>query len=120
MPAPWSSRAASDRSSRDDWACPGCEAFEGRNIHYRVRDAAQYHGKKLAIFGGGDSALDWVIDFAGKAAAITLVHRRAEFKAAPASVAKMRALADAGQLRYIEGLADSLRHRCATISRESM
>ena len=47
------------------------------SIHYRVRDAAQYHGKKLAIFGGGDSALDWVIDFAGKAAAITHIHRRA-------------------------------------------
>jgi thioredoxin reductase (NADPH) len=88
---------------------PGMEAFEGRNIHYRVRDAAQYHGKKLVIFGGGDSALDWVIDFAGKAAAITHVHRRSEFKAAPASVAKMRALVDAGQLRYMEGLADSLR-----------
>src|SRR5687767_5588965 len=87
---------------------PGAEAFEGRNIHYRVRDAAQYHGKKLAIFGGGDSALDWVIDFAGKAAQITHVHRRSEFKAAPASVAKMRALAAAGTVRYIEGLADSL------------
>ncbi|HET9862747.1 MAG TPA: NAD(P)/FAD-dependent oxidoreductase [Steroidobacteraceae bacterium] len=87
---------------------PESEAFEGRHIHYRVRDAASYHGKKLAIFGGGDSALDWVIDFAGKAA-ITHIHRRAEFKAAPASVAKMRALAAAGQVRYIEGLADSLR-----------
>ena len=88
---------------------PNAELFEGRSIHYRVRDAASYHGKKLVIFGGGDSALDWVIDFAGKAAAITHVHRRTEFKAAPASVAKMRALADAGQVRYIEGLADSLR-----------
>jgi thioredoxin reductase (NADPH) len=87
---------------------PDAEKFEGRNIHYRVRDAAQYHGKKLAIFGGGDSALDWVIDFAGKAAAITHVHRRSEFKAAPASVAKMRALEASGQLRYMEGLADSL------------
>jgi thioredoxin reductase (NADPH) len=87
---------------------PNAEVFEGRNIHYRVRDAVQYHGRKLAIFGGGDSALDWVIDFAGKAAAITLVHRRPEFKAAPASVAKMRALEAAGQLRYMEGLAESL------------
>jgi thioredoxin reductase (NADPH) len=87
---------------------PGAEAFEGKNIHYRVRDAAQYHGKKLAIFGGGDSALDWVIDFAGKAARITHVHRRPEFKAAPASVAKMQALAAAGTVRYVEGLAESL------------
>jgi len=88
---------------------PNAELFEGKTIHYRVRDAAQYHGQKLAIFGGGDSALDWVIDFAGKAAAITHIHRRPEFKAAPASVAKMRTLTDAGQVRYIEGLADSLR-----------
>jgi thioredoxin reductase (NADPH) len=87
---------------------PDAEAFEGSHIHYRVRDAARYHGKQLAIFGGGDSALDWVIDFAGKAS-ITHIHRRSEFKAAPASVAKMRALAAAGQVRYIEGLAESLR-----------
>jgi len=87
---------------------PGAEVFEGKNIHYRVRDAASYHGKKLAIFGGGDSALDWVIDFAGKAAAVTHIHRRAEFRGAPASVAKMRSLVDAGSVRYIEGLADSL------------
>jgi thioredoxin reductase (NADPH) len=88
---------------------PGVEAFEGKNIHYRVRDAAQFHGKKLAIFGGGDSALDWVVDFAGKAAAITHVHRRADFRAAPATVAKMRALAEAGRVKYIEGIADVLR-----------
>ena len=87
---------------------PNAEAFEGRNIHYRVRDAAQYHGKKLAIFGGGDSALDWVIDFAGKASAVTHIHRRPEFRGAPASVARMRSLVEAGAVRYIEGLADSL------------
>ncbi|MEO8020118.1 MAG: NAD(P)/FAD-dependent oxidoreductase [Pseudomonadota bacterium] len=88
---------------------PGAEAFEGKNIHYRVRDAASYHGKKIAIFGGGDSALDWVIDFAGKASAVTHVHRRAEFRGAPASVAKMRSLVDSGVVRYIEGLATELR-----------
>ena len=87
---------------------PHADVFEGKTVHYRVRDAAQYHGKKLAIFGGGDSALDWVIDFAGKAAAVTHIHRRAEFRGAPASVAKMRSLVEAGQVRYIEGLADSL------------
>jgi thioredoxin reductase (NADPH) len=85
----------------------GVEHYE-RHVHYRVRDAAQYHGKKIAIFGGGDSALDWVIDFAGKAASVTHVHRRAEFRAAPASVAKMQALVKAGQVRYIEGLAEGM------------
>jgi len=87
---------------------PDAEAFEGKQIHYRVRDAASFHGQKLVIFGGGDSALDWVNDFAGKAASVAHVHRRAEFRAAPASVAKMRVNVAAGHVRYVEGLADSL------------
>jgi thioredoxin reductase (NADPH) len=87
----------------------GADVFEGKQIHYRVKNAASYHGKKLVIFGGGDSALDWVIDFAGKAASVVHVHRRAEFRAAPASVARMQELAAGGRVRYVEGLADSLR-----------
>ncbi|MGH8327009.1 MAG: NAD(P)/FAD-dependent oxidoreductase [Steroidobacteraceae bacterium] len=86
----------------------GCERFEGRSIHYRVRNAAEFHGKRLVIFGGGDSALDWALALAPAAASLTLVHRRAEFRAAPASVARMRELAAAGRLRYLEGVADSL------------
>ena len=86
----------------------GADAFEGRQIHYRVRDAQQYHGKALLIFGGGDSALDWANEFAPKAGSLTLVHRRAEFRAAPASVARMRELAAAGKLTYIEGLPEAL------------
>jgi thioredoxin reductase (NADPH) len=87
----------------------GAEAFEGRQIHYKVRSAAQLHGRRLVIFGGGDSALDWTMDLAPKAAALTLVHRRAEFRAAPASVARMRELEAAGRLRFIEGQASALR-----------
>lgn len=86
----------------------GCEAFEGSSIHYRVRDAGELQGKRLVIFGGGDSALDWTLALASSAESLTLVHRRAEFRAAPASVAKMRELAAAGRIRYIEGLAQSL------------
>ncbi len=86
----------------------GCEPFEGRSIHYRVRNAADLNGKRLVIFGGGDSALDWTLALAPQAQSLTLVHRRAEFRAAPASVAKMRELAEAGRIRYIEGLAQSL------------
>ena len=86
----------------------GAEPFEGGHIHYRVRNAVEYHGQRLVIFGGGDSALDWALDFAGKAQSVTLVHRRAEFRAAPASVARMRELVAAGRMRYVEGLADTL------------
>ncbi|MET0290814.1 MAG: NAD(P)/FAD-dependent oxidoreductase [Steroidobacteraceae bacterium] len=86
----------------------GIDAFEGTNVHYRVRNAAQYHGQRLVIFGGGDSALDWTLDFADKAHSVTLVHRRGEFRAAPASVARMQALAAAGKVTFIEGIADGL------------
>lgn len=87
---------------------PGCEIFEGQRIHYRVKGADDYRNQRLVIFGGGDSALDWVIEFAQTAPSVTLVHRRNEFRAAPASVARMRELEAAGKVRFIEGLAESL------------
>ncbi|HJS21363.1 MAG TPA: NAD(P)/FAD-dependent oxidoreductase [Steroidobacteraceae bacterium] len=86
----------------------GGEAFEGTGIHYRIRSAAAFHGQDLVIFGGGDSALDWTLDLCGKARSLVLVHRRAEFRAAPASVARMRQLVSEGRMRYIEGIADRL------------
>jgi thioredoxin reductase (NADPH) len=87
----------------------GGEAFEGRQIHYRVKSAADFHGKHLVVFGGGDSALDWVIDLNGKAASITQVHRRPEFRAAPASVARMKELVAAGKMKFVEGTVAALR-----------
>jgi thioredoxin reductase (NADPH) len=86
----------------------GLAAFEGTNVFYRVKSAAEFHGRHLVIFGGGDSALDWTLDLADKAASLTLVHRRPEFRAAPASVAKMQDLVAAGRIRFIEGVADGL------------
>lgn len=88
---------------------PGADAFEGRQIDYKVRSAAELYGKRLVIFGGGDSALDWALALAPHARSLTLVHRRAEFRAAPASVAQMRALQAAGQLQFIEGVAQQVR-----------
>jgi thioredoxin reductase (NADPH) len=87
----------------------GIDAFENRQVHYRVRDAQSYHGQRLLIFGGGDSALDWALDFCGKAASVTLVHRRPEFRAAPASVARMQELVAAGRMQYFEGTASGVR-----------
>jgi thioredoxin reductase (NADPH) len=86
----------------------GAEVFEGTRIHYRVKNAAAFHDQRLVIFGGGDSALDWTLDFASKARSLTLVHRRAEFRAAPASVARMRELVSSGRMHFIQGLAEAL------------
>jgi thioredoxin reductase (NADPH) len=86
-------------------ALPGIEAFEGASVHYRVKAAADFHGRDLIICGGGDSALDWTVALAEKARSLTLVHRRAEFRAAPATVAQMRALVAAGKMQLVEGHA---------------
>ena len=81
---------------------PGIDNFEAKNLHYRVQNPQQYAGKKLIILGGGDSALDWVLELANVAAHITLVHRRDEYRAVEASVAKMRKLVADGKVDAIE------------------
>jgi thioredoxin reductase (NADPH) len=80
---------------------PDAETYEDISLHYRVRDPAQFAGKKLVILGGGDSALDWVLELAGKAERITLVHRRDEYRAMPDSVAKMKQLVADGVIDEI-------------------
>jgi len=70
----------------------GIEPFEQTNLHYHVADKQHFKDKKVVILGGGDSALDWLIEFAESAEHITIVHRRDEFRAAPASVKKMHEL----------------------------
>ena len=86
----------------------GAEPFEGGAIQYRVREAAAYAGKDIVIFGGGDSALDWTLELLPRAKSLTLVHRRAEFRAAPASVAKMREAVAAGRMRCYEAVPHAL------------
>jgi thioredoxin reductase (NADPH) len=89
-------------------ALPGIEAFEGKSVHYRVKSAADFYGHDLVICGGGDSALDWTVALCEKARTLTLVHRRAEFRAAPATVARMRDLVAAGKMQLVEGHAVAL------------
>jgi thioredoxin reductase (NADPH) len=81
---------------------PNVEDYTDKTLHYRVRDPQQFAGKKLVILGGGDSALDWVLELAGIAGHITLVHRRDEYRGAPASVEKMRKLETDGKVTTIE------------------
>lgn len=85
----------------------GLEAFEDSQLFYRVRNPADFAGKNLVIVGGGDSALDWVLDFVkdgpNQAQSVILIHRRDGFRAAPASVARMRELCDAMQMQFMVG-----------------
>jgi len=81
----------------------GIEAFVDKHVYYRVKHPEQFIGKRIVICGGGDSALDWVLYFADKAASVTLIHRRDDFKGAPQSIAKMRELCAAGKIQLLIG-----------------
>ena len=74
---------------------PGVHRHEGVNVEYKVIDKASYHGKAVAVLGGGDSALDWALELAPSAKSLTLVHRRDGFRAQPVSVERLRAMARA-------------------------
>ncbi len=79
-------------------AIPGIEQYEGKSVFYNVRDLEAFKGKNVLIAGGGDSALDWTLALEPIAAKVSLIHRRDEFRAAPDSVGKMRALVDGGKV----------------------
>jgi thioredoxin reductase (NADPH) len=81
----------------------GIEALEGRSVFYAVRDRAQFLGRDLVIAGGGDSAIDWAINLAPDVRSLTLVHRSDRFRAAPASVTRMRELEAIGKIRFVQG-----------------
>ena len=87
----------------------GIEAFEGSSVYYSVRRMEDFRGHKLLIVGGGDSALDWTLNLQPFAENLTLVHRRSEFRASPDSVNKMRALVDAGKMRFEIGQVAALK-----------
>ena len=81
----------------------GIEAFVGKQVFYSVKNPEQFRGKNIVICGGGDAALDWVLDLVDKATSVTLIHRRDDFKAAPASIAKMRELCKNKQMQLLIG-----------------
>jgi thioredoxin reductase (NADPH) len=85
----------------------GLDKFEGTQVHYRVKNPADFEGKNLVVVGGGDSALDWALNFAAagpnRAESVILIHRRDGFKAAPASVAKMHQLCAEHQMQFVIG-----------------
>lgn len=74
------------------------ERFEGRGVHYFVKNTAVYRDKHVVIAGGGDSALDWTVFLADKAERVTLVHRSESFRGAPDTVDKVFALANEGKI----------------------
>lgn len=74
--------------------------LEGHSLFYAVTDREPFRDKKVAVLGGGDSALDWAIELSEIASEVTLLHRRDEFRAAPASVAKFQGMCKSDPSRH--------------------
>ena len=51
-----------------------------KNILYSLKDYEFLRNKKVAIFGGGDSALDWAKEICQVSNNVSIVHRRTEFR----------------------------------------
>ncbi len=95
---------------------PGIDAYEGRSVFYAVRKMEQFRDRRVVIVGGGDSALDWVLNLQPIAKRVTLIHRRDAFRAAPHSVNAMRALVAEGKMDFILGQVTGLKGESAQLS----
>ncbi|HEX7532195.1 MAG TPA: NAD(P)/FAD-dependent oxidoreductase [Methyloceanibacter sp.] len=87
---------------------PGIEKYEGISVFYSVRKMDHFRGRDVLIVGGGDSALDWTLNLQPVAKSLTLLHRRSEFRAAPASVQKMFHLVEKGDISFKLGQVTEL------------
>jgi thioredoxin reductase (NADPH) len=68
---------------------PNAKGYEGRGLHYFVKEVGVFRGKRILIVGGGDSAVDWANTLGPVAQHVTLIHRRDQFRAHEDSVVQM-------------------------------
>jgi ferredoxin/flavodoxin---NADP+ reductase len=81
--------------------CPGYESLLGKGVEYHVRDPARYAGKRILIVGGGDSAVDWVLNLKDAASRLIIIHRREGFRAHAHSMKLMREAVEAGRVELL-------------------
>jgi thioredoxin reductase (NADPH) len=87
---------------------PGIDSYEGKSVFYSVKKMETFRDRDILIVGGGDSALDWTLNLQPVARSLTLLHRRDDFRAAPDSVNKMRALVKEGKMSFRLGQVTGL------------
>jgi len=78
-------------------AVKDAEKLEGKSVFYNVKNKQQFKNKKISIFGGGDSALDWALELS-KFSKITLIHRRNEFRGAHHTLSEIKKLEKKGKV----------------------
>lgn len=81
----------------------GVDSLVDKQVFYRVTNPDQFIDHDIVILGGGDSAFDWAIELVDRVKSLKLIHRSDRFRAAPASVAKMRELESAERLEFYIG-----------------
>ena len=80
----------------------GIDEWEGKGLHYVVRQKDVFKDKACVIVGGGDSALDWTLGLQDTARTpIALVHRRDKFRALESSINEARALESDGRVKIM-------------------
>ncbi|MBA2567837.1 MAG: NAD(P)/FAD-dependent oxidoreductase, partial [Actinobacteria bacterium] len=78
------------------------DRWEGKGLHYFVRQKDVFKDKACVIVGGGDSALDWALGLQDTARPpIALVHRRDRFRALESSVNEAKKLEAEGRVRIL-------------------
>jgi thioredoxin reductase (NADPH) len=77
--------------------------YEGKSVFYSIGKIERFRGERVLVVGGGDSALDWTLNLAPVAKRVVLMHRREQFRAAPDSVNRMKALVAAKKIDFVLG-----------------
>ena len=81
---------------------PDLDRWEGNGLHYFVKRKEAFSGRRVALVGGGDSALDWALGLQDTALTpIMLIHRRERFRGLESSVNEVRRLADEGRVEIM-------------------
>ncbi|MBU3067787.1 NAD(P)/FAD-dependent oxidoreductase [Nocardia sp. NEAU-G5] len=69
---------------------PALDGYTGAGIEHVLDAPHTYADRDVVIVGGGDSAVDWANALAPHSRSVTVVHRRARFRAHESSVAALR------------------------------
>ena len=81
--------------------CPGYNDLLGRGVTYHVKDPAAYDGRRVLVVGGGDSAVDWVLNLKDRTDRLVLIHRREGFRAHAHSMRQLNEAVERGEIEMM-------------------
>jgi thioredoxin reductase (NADPH) len=81
--------------------CPGYDELFGKGVAHHVKDPSLYEGQRVLVVGGGDSAVDWVLNLKSRTKRLVLIHRRDGFRAHAHSMKLMNDAVAAGEIELL-------------------